>query len=405
MSQEERRSSRELRAKRFLFMTLLAGLLTVGFIRLTPNAPGIHYLQYRAAADLLTSGRDPYDIAEQSRLQRAIYGEGLRWPIDYNYPPWFALACAPLTYLPYRVAEAFFLFLTSFSLFLAADLLHTSAPGLSRWATIIVVVGFLPSLFAAQTSQTAPLILLLTALLWRTLEQRRSRLAGFTLAWLSIKPQLSTAIVLGVLVWSARLRRWGLIGAFTVTLVVLCLASAIVDPLWPLQMHGKLGRGLPGFRPEIGVTWPMLLRTWGLTGWHLTAAYAGLAVPALAEVVRSAWDRGGRAGDVIGLGAIAAFVVAPYAQFYDFPMLLVPLFALLGDRPPSLSLFALLLAMLVLPYLNLYVMVVAGWPPCTFAWVPALLAMAWLVKARVTSTARPGGLGQQEESASVGGVW
>jgi hypothetical protein len=44
--------------------------------------------------------------------------------------------------------------------------------------------------------------------------------------------------------------------------------------------------------------------------------------------------------------------------------------------------FGLLMAMLVLPYFNLFALVIAGWPPCTFAWVPTVLAVAWLSRAR-----------------------
>jgi Glycosyltransferase family 87 len=386
MKPDRRRPGHAARLRRATTLTVMAALLTLGFFRLTSNSPGIHYVQYRAAADLLMTGRDPYDIAEQSRLQRAIQMDQNRSVLPYFYPPWFSLACAPLSLVPYRVAEVFYLFLTSLCLFLAGSLLHAAAPGLSRWATIMVVVGFLPSLFAAQTSQTAPLVLLLAAALWRSLDLGRDRLAGFTIAWLTIKPQLSAGIILGGLLWSARRRRWGVLASFALTLGLLCVASTALDPSWPIAML-RAPRIIPlptEAHPEIGVTWPTLLRAFGVASWQLGVAYGALAVPAMAVVVRSAWDRRRCAGDVIGLGSIAAFAIAPYAQFYDFPVLLVPLFGLVGNQQPSVPMVGLLLAFLVLPYANFLAWVIAGWPPCTFAWVPAVLAIAWLCRAWVS---------------------
>jgi hypothetical protein len=82
-----------------------------------------------------------------------------------------------------------------------------------------------------------------------------------------------------------------------------------------------------------------------------------------------------------------ALSVRTYAQFYDFPVLLIAVFGLVGNREPSWPVFGLMLALLVLPYLNLFALVIAGWPPCTFAWVPATLAIAWLAKARESGAA------------------
>jgi hypothetical protein len=369
--------------KKFACLSLLAILLTLGLYRLTPFSPGIHYLQYRAAANLLMSGRNPYDLEQQTLLQRSLQEGGNRPFIQYSYPPWFAIACAPLSVLPYLVAEVFFLFLISFCLVLSGWLLHSATGGLSLWATILIVVGFLPSLIATQTSQTAPLVLLLMAITWRSLDHRQDWLAGAALAALSIKPQLTLAIVVGVLLWAARCRRWEAIQAFAVTLGLFCLASSTLFPSWPLAMveaWSQIPLARDG-RPPIGVTWPSVVRSLGLVNWPFAVAYASLAVPAAALVVFRSWRRDSRPVDVIGGGAIAAFAIAPYAQFYDLPVLLLPLLALLANRQPSPAMFALLLGFLVLPYLNFWALIVSRWPTCTFAWAPATLAIAWLLRA------------------------
>ena len=373
--------------RRIICLGLTATLLTLGFLNHTPR-PGIHYIQYRAAGSLLLMGRNPYDKEEQSRLQGPVLRPEVRL-LPYFYPPWLALACAPLSLFPYPAANVIFLFLICLCLVLAGALLHSVASGLSLWATVMLVVGFFPSLFAAQTSQTSPLVLLLAVTAWRWLELGKYRLAGVALAGLTIKPQLSLGIATGVLLWAARSGRWRLIGAFAATVGLLCLASTILMPQWPIQMVEATRRiPLPiESHPEIGVTWPSLLRALGLRGWPLLAAYSALAIPTLAVVVRWAWDRRHPVGDVIGVGSIAAFVIAPYAQFYDFPILSVSLFGLIGNQQPSGAMFGLMLAFIVVPYLNFLAMGIAGWPPCSFVWVPATLATAWSTR-RETRTDR-----------------
>src|SRR5262249_15831374 len=59
-------------------------------------------------------------------------------------------------------------------------------------------------------------------------------------------------------------------------------------------------------------------------------------------------------GDVLALGLIAAFFVSPYAQLYDFPVLVIPLVILLGERLPGRTGAILLGAFLLLPYVHAY---------------------------------------------------
>ena len=60
--------------------------------------------------------------------------------------------------------------------------------------------------------------------------------------------------------------------------------------------------------------------------------YALVAVPLLATVLKASLDRSKPLHDVLALGLLAACIVAPYGRHYDFPVLLIPLFVLLGTR-------------------------------------------------------------------------
>jgi hypothetical protein len=236
-------------------------------------------------------------------------------------------------------------------------------------------------------------MLFLAVATWRLLQARRDRSAGALLVWLTVKPQLSAALLLGVLLWAARQRRWGVVGGFLGTLALLGLACAWVVPRWPVEMLDAARQTPPPteYFPWIGTTWYSLLRTLGLSGWPLGALYPAAALPMLGAVLRAALARSRPPGDVFALGLLAGFLIAPYARHYDFPVLLLPLFLLLGGRVSPLAGKALLTALLALPYPQLvllqYLKAIHGpfyklHGELTFFWVPVLLLAAWFLAGR-----------------------
>jgi hypothetical protein len=217
---------------------------------------------------------------------------------------------------------------------------------------------------------------------------------------LTTKPQIGAVLALAILLWSARKRRWRVVWGFAAALGVLGLTSAVILTSWPLQMLSAIVVTPPPttYLPWIGTTWLLALRTVGLRSWGLWAGYLALAVPFLALLVRASLDRIREVGDVIALGILAAFIVAPYARHYDFPVLLIPLFVLMGGRLPELAATGLLVTLLVLPYLHMGALMEfrvkypkSGWlfPECTFLWIPALLTAAWLISEGVARSVSP----------------
>src|SRR5262249_26321377 len=149
--------------------------------------------------------------------------------------------------------------------------------------------------------------------------------------------QLTAVLLLGVLVWAARRRRWDVITGFAAILTGLALASWLVVPGWLGQMLGATRRTPPptDYYPWIGTTWYLLLKTAGLRGAALWGAYGLAALAAVAIVVRAALDHGRPLGDVLALALLAVFFVAPYGRHYDFPVLLIPFLVLVGTRLPD----------------------------------------------------------------------
>jgi hypothetical protein len=150
--------------------------------------------------------------------------------------------------------------------------------------------------------------------------------------------------------------------------------------------------------PWIGTTWLLALTTAGLRSWPLWGCYLAVALPFLAVLVRAALDRSRPLEDIFSLGLIAPFILAPYGRHYDFPVLLIPLFVLIGRRLSEKAGTALLVALLLLPYINLgiiaefrarYPSTVRLFPEWTFLWIPLLVTATWFAT-EVGRTRRPG---------------
>jgi hypothetical protein len=245
------------------------------------------------------------------------------------------------------------------------------------------------SLACVLLAQTSILVLFLAVVSWRLLEDGRDRTAGATLAWLTIKPQLTGLLLLGTFLHLLSQRRWRVIWVFGLTLAALVLVSTLAVPTWPSGMVLAL-RESPSpteYYPWIGNAWFLVLKSWRLEAWLRWTLYLALAAPLVGAVVRVALDRTCSTLDVMALGFLAAFFVAPYARHYDFPVLLLPLVVLLRYRLGPRTRWLAALAWVILPYVQTYVLVrtkpfynpgglflLEG----TFFWVPSALAAAWL---------------------------
>jgi hypothetical protein len=348
------------------------------------------FLCYWTAGHLLAHGQSPYDPAAQSRIQRNLgwdkstRGGGRYEFLPYYYPPWFGLLCVPLGTIDYQVAERVWFFFNIQCLLISSLLLRDVIDNVPRAVPPVALCAFFPTLLAIFAGQTSLLILLLVAASWSLLAHRRDRAAGAILALLTIKPQLSVLILAGVMVRAARRRRWGVAGGFAFGFGLLCLASTAVLPSWPDQML-RAFRVTPlptEYWPWVGSSWTLALRTLGLHGGVLWLVYAAAAVPLTAISLRAAWDPGRPLHDVLALSSVATFFLAPYAQLYDYPLLVIPLLVILGDRLPGRKGAALLAAVLLIPYAQIMIMFhfKSTHPGSNllekylFIWIPILLA-------------------------------
>src|SRR5262249_18579002 len=138
-------------------------------------------------------------------------------------------------------------------------------------------------------------------------------------------------------------------------LAALSLLGAAIVADWPVEMLRSTGRTPPptAHFPWIGTTWLLALKTAGLRSWPLWGLYLAAALPFLAVLVRAVLDRSRPLEEILSRGLMAPFILPPYGRHYDFPVLLIPAFVLIGRRLSEKAGTALLVALLVLPYVNL----------------------------------------------------
>jgi hypothetical protein len=403
-------------------LTLVSVVITVlGAAVFPPEQSFPDVICYHSAAELLASGQSPYDVEGQTRVQQSHGWDKettVRKKYDflpYYYPPWFALLWMAFLPLGFAGAKIAWFFLNVEATLVTGYLLKDVVPGVARWLPVLLAALFLFSLVAVLLGQTTILVFFLVVLSWRLLDANHDRSAGVALAWLSIKPQLTAVLLLAVLIWLIRQRRWKVVGSLFVTLAALALVSTILVPAWLLEML-RAPRVTPSpteHYPWIGNTWFLVLKTLGLHGWLLGALTLAVALPLFGAILRAAliykpdepvrleWEgeapaepddrtfgrgksvheaapqlgrslalpmmatassgtylrRTGSLLDLMALSLIAAFFIAPYARHYDFPVLLIPLLVLLRDRPASPGVNLLLLAFVFLPYVQLYLLV------------------------------------------------
>jgi hypothetical protein len=366
------------------------------------------FLCYWSAGKLLAEGQSPYDPVAQARIQHDLgwdkvsRGGGRYDFLPYYCPPWFAIFCMPFGVFGYPGAERAWFLVNITCLLLSAVLLKRALPSLPFLVPSLGLFGFYPTLLALFAGQTTPLILLLLTAAWCLLEARRDGIAGALLAGTTIKPQLALVLVAGILLWALRRRRLRVLLGFAMALGLFCLASTALVPSWPLQMlRATRVTPLPtDLWPWVGVTWTLALRTLGLQGWALGALYAAAAIPMTAQVLAAAWNPARPLGDVLALGAVAAFFVSPYAQLYDFPILVIPLLVLVADRLATRGGGILLAAALVAGWLHVYLLLRMNeignryhyFDKYLFMWIPLLLAVVWF------ASERTGKLGSKAES-------
>jgi hypothetical protein len=228
-----------------LLLLLVAGQSFAIYSVFTSKFPGGNdfFVYWLGGREYMLHGTNPFDPAVAEKIQLAVFGRPIQ-PGDkdqayFAYPFYSLYFSWPLSLLPYPWARAIWMTLLQFMLLAITGLsIH-----LARWRPPAWLLGLTllwgillyngaRAIILGQFSILVALALLLA--LW-AIEQRRDGWAGFLLAVTTIKPQMVILLLIFLFVWALFRRRWRLIGAFFITMLVLLTSSILLVPTWPLD--------------------------------------------------------------------------------------------------------------------------------------------------------------------------
>lgn len=336
--------------------------------------PPDDFIEYWAAAKLTLNGENPYDAKLLLPLQQANGRDTDKAVMMWN-PPWSLPAVLPLGLVPAREAQLVWLAVNFAAIILCGDRLWLLLGGARerRWAGWAVALTALPALFALQSGQITPL-LLLGVVLFLEFERRGWHFAaGAATVLIAIKPHLAYLVWVAILCEALVRGRWRIVLGGAITGLI---ASAI-----PLLFNADVWRqyvdALANRTPEewLMPTIGSLLRLVfgdGLFGLQFVPVLAGLAWFARywkRHETKWVWV------EQLPLLLLVSFLTAPYGAWPFDMVLLLPAamwLVLRVEAPARAPLIAGLIAVNVV-CLVLNVLRISSF---SFIWVaPAMLLL------------------------------
>lgn len=259
-----------------------------------------------------------------------------------QYPPFFFVMLAPLSSLPYQIAERLWqLTLTLAGVTALIALMFVRMKATAKEAVFVLLAGLCsaPMWVAIVVGQASWLILALFALFFLFLLTRNALAAGAFLSLSTIKPQY--AALLGTAALSGR--RFKVV-AFAVffELGLLVLSCLVVG--WPnvltypsILFHAETTADFSGVYPEYMIGVRGLLSSFLAPRLALVASTV-LMLPALAAIV-ALWNVSCRQKNpevddwVVALTVLLCLIFSPHIHIYDDTLLLLPaVLTLTGPR-------------------------------------------------------------------------
>jgi hypothetical protein len=329
----------------------LAGVLLAGQVRQLLADPTVwppdDFVEYWAAAKLARNGENPYDGAKLLPLQQAA-GRDTNEPIMMWNPPWSLAVVLPLGWFPAREAQLLWLLANLAAIAFCGDRLWRMFGGSreSRWIGWAAALGFLPTLFALQSGQIGPL-LLLGAVLFLECERRGwPMLAGASTLLLAVKPHMAYLVWVAILLKPARKGDTGypallmILGGLVAGVFATLIAVAF-DPAVLAQYMDAMANRPPSqwVSPTFGTVLRMAFGE-DLFKLQFVPVLAGLAWFAFHWKRHAAtWNW----TEQLPLLLLVSFVTAPYGAWpFDMVLLLPAVVRLVVLRKPAI--LALLLA-------------------------------------------------------------
>lgn len=352
-----------------ILVVLGLSVANMRFVRQTTAASD--FLPFWSASRAwLTDGLSPYSTDVQDDADALVYGRDARPSLGersfmFLYPYPSVYLALPFGLLEYATARAVWMTLLEIALpvvvVLAFAIFPHSIPPLLLAATMALSLLWFPGFVTIINGQMA--VLVVAALAGALLAIRRDAdvWAGILLSLVTLKPQLGAVLLLFLVVWGIRRRRWKIILALVGGVVVLWGGAFLFESAWLLAWGRTLVRAV-----NLGLnTSPAVFLIASL----VPSAEEVLGIAFLVIAVLSlVWEWGlllvsddrMLSWTVAYTACMTVFLIPPL-QYGDHTILLIPLatavyYAYDRWKGGSLRLMALLLSVLVvvswLPFLN-----------------------------------------------------
>ena len=337
------------------FAWFLSLLLGAGKFDLAGQVVGGDYVNFYVAGSTLQKGEVTrlYDFEYQKKFQEEIVGKAIGRQTPFITPPFFAWIFVPLSLLPYILSFTTWSLAGLLCLWLSLHWIDVAQPGRKfgwalTWFPVFASISF------GQNSLLSLGLLSLTYLLW---SRERRWLAGLVCSLVLYKPQLAMGVgFLWLLEWR---RDWQALAGLAIGGALL---AGLCFELLPesSRLYMELSRNvLPGIvKLKDNLLWQNTPRAF----WLLLMP----GLPALGEVLALLSTVTGIAGyiffwrklrsepDLLFAGAICLTLwVTPYANIYDWIILLIPANLFWEKRPDCRGLWKVLFAFIwVATFLN-----------------------------------------------------
>lgn len=242
--------------------------------------------------------------------------------IPSPYPPLFAMICAPLCLLPYKISYILYFVIAIASFFIACIHLIKIFPELRDifFPVVLFSFTFFPFLAAFCNGQLTPIIFMLFISTWRFTKEDRKYLAGFCMGLILFKPQFCIPLI-GLFMLSGRFK-------IAVSAIVTgCLIFGISLLFSGIQPYVEWYHFLIDFVPSDAqlngnhaVSWIGFLDAVFGTD-NKTTFFIGYALCfATVFYISTIWAVGGTKSDFdaqMGLAAVSMVLIPPHVMYYD----------------------------------------------------------------------------------------
>jgi hypothetical protein len=196
----------------------------------------------------LLQGQNPYSPEVTREIQSQMLGRPARPDEDqyaFAYPLYLTYLMLPSALLPYAWAQAAWFSLLEFAVVFAVLLLgRTYDWKMTPWflaLTIAWAFAFYPITWGLILGQVSIVIAFFMVLTLWALSAEREYLAGFFLAFCTVKPQMTFLFIAAIFLWMAKRRRWRLVTSFLISMAFLVGSAMLLVPTWPLDFWRMLG--------------------------------------------------------------------------------------------------------------------------------------------------------------------